>query len=378
MAKQDDERGRPAEVDDVEPGGERRSDATPTVPILIPREYVEAHRRDSEPPAELHEQDLAELGASESLPGAPPLPAGAAATRVEPPPVPSPAEGKTASEARSAREAKPASEAKPAPPAGPEALAASASSIAPTETRSRPSRRPEPEPQERRKWPLLLLAAGLIGLLALGLRQTPSAPPEAPAAAASVATPAPPVAPPEPSRAAAPAPETAPDSEPGSEAVRDDAPDAVALAEPEPVPVQKSAPVAVAPQGEPAPAPAEAAPAPRSRKQRVAGSRKPRKPRKRAQTPDPAQAELPETPARADVVAAMTSIRTAAAACTQGQHGLAELEMTLSADGRVRHAQVGGYFHGTPIGSCIAREVRKARVPPFQQTKYRVFYPLSL
>jgi hypothetical protein len=351
---------------DAETEEEERRDATPTVPILIPREYEEAHRRDSEPPTALDADELARLEIPATLPGPPSLPAGVAASADRAPAAPPPVPTAVAARSSSASDGDPVD-----PPGVPEpAGATSVSSIAPTETRPRPSRRAEPAPDRGRKWPLLLLAAGLIGLLALGLRQTAQPPPEPAAAAATVANPAPsPIPEPVLDSAPMPAPEPTPEPEPEPESETE-----TATAE-APAPVQ----VAVAEADPaPAPAPAEAAPAPRPRKKRLAGVRKPRKARKPATAPEPAQGPLPETPARAAVKTAMSSIQAAAAACTQGQHGVAELQMTLSSDGRVRHAEVGGYFHGTPVGSCIAREVRKARVPPFQQPKYRVFYPLSL
>jgi hypothetical protein len=44
----------------------------------------------------------------------------------------------------------------------------------------------------------------------------------------------------------------------------------------------------------------------------------------------------------------------------------------------VTSANVGGSFAGTPAGSCIARVVRRASVPPFTRPTFTVNYPFVI
>jgi hypothetical protein len=87
---------------------------------------------------------------------------------------------------------------------------------------------------------------------------------------------------------------------------------------------------------------------------------------------------LPETPSRDDVLAALDPVRPKVAQCAPGQHGVAEVDITVSDTGAVTHAVVAGDFAGTPEGSCIARAVRGATFRPFQKPRFRVIYPFSL
>ena len=65
-------------------------------------------------------------------------------------------------------------------------------------------------------------------------------------------------------------------------------------------------------------------------------------------------------------------------ACADGRSGVAEVDVTIAANGVVTNALVGGDFRGTPQGSCIARAVRKARFPKFTKDSFRLLYPYSL
>jgi hypothetical protein len=87
---------------------------------------------------------------------------------------------------------------------------------------------------------------------------------------------------------------------------------------------------------------------------------------------------LPETPSRDDVLAALDPVRPKVAQCAPGQHGVAEVDITVSDTGAVTHAVVAGDFAGTPEGSCIARAVRGATFRPFQKPRFRVIDPFSL
>jgi len=88
----------------------------------------------------------------------------------------------------------------------------------------------------------------------------------------------------------------------------------------------------------------------------------------------------PQTPSRDSVVSAMNSVLSAVTACGSGMHhGTAPVRINFSGStGRVTSAQVsGGNFPG-PVRSCIVRAVRGARVPPFRQSSYSVYFPFRL
>lgn len=137
---------------------------------------------------------------------------------------------------------------------------------------------------------------------------------------------------------------------------------------PEPAPSEQAAPA-------PAPKPglrnsADGAPArPRVARKAV---------RKPAALSPPAPAEAIETPSRDDLLHGLDRIRSNVQACADGRNGVAEVDLTIAANGVVTNALVGGDFGGTPQGSCIARAVRKARFPTFKQDRYRVLFPYVL
>ena len=93
---------------------------------------------------------------------------------------------------------------------------------------------------------------------------------------------------------------------------------------------------------------------------------------------EPPAAELPDTPSRDAVVGALAAVQRKVAACKTTHGGVAEVEITVQNNGVVTHAVVSGDFAGTPEGSCVARAVREARFPPFQQPRFRVVYPFAL
>lgn len=96
------------------------------------------------------------------------------------------------------------------------------------------------------------------------------------------------------------------------------------------------------------------------------------------QSTKPASEGPSETPTRAEVLAALEPLRPAVARCVQGQHGIAQLDITVINTGAVTHAVVAGDFAGTPEGSCIALAARDAKFAPFQKPRFRVIFPFSL
>lgn len=85
-----------------------------------------------------------------------------------------------------------------------------------------------------------------------------------------------------------------------------------------------------------------------------------------------------DTPTRDDVLSGLDRVRSNVRACAEGRQGVAEVDLTIAKNGVVTNALVGGDFGGTPQGSCMARAVRKARFPQFTQDRYRVLFPYVL
>jgi hypothetical protein len=99
--------------------------------------------------------------------------------------------------------------------------------------------------------------------------------------------------------------------------------------------------------------------------------------------PAPTRAEEAAAIARAaptevELVRALEHVRSEVAACTPA-HAVAALRLTIHGPtGRVNGVYVDGVFAGTPVGSCIARAVRHARVAPFTELTYAFSYPFRL
>ena len=88
-------------------------------------------------------------------------------------------------------------------------------------------------------------------------------------------------------------------------------------------------------------------------------------------------AALPAAPTREQVAAGFELVRAQLVQCAAGQHGVAQLAVTIANTGRISHALVEGAFSGTPEGSCMARAVRGARFPQFGQPSLKVSYPVA-
>jgi hypothetical protein len=158
-------------------------------------------------------------------------------------------------------------------------------------------------------------------------------------------------------------------------------------------PVVASAPPAVARASDERSGPSERAQKSGSRHEHGAAAAKPASPEPKDSTPAQApaetstvlrvtprdsQADLPDTPSRDNVLSALAPIRATVSECARGQHGLAQLDITVSSAGFVTYAVVGGDFAGTPEGSCIARAARSAQFVAFKKPRFRVIYPFSL
>jgi len=89
-----------------------------------------------------------------------------------------------------------------------------------------------------------------------------------------------------------------------------------------------------------------------------------------------ARSELPGHPDRDAVRDAMEQVRPAIEQCANGQHGTAQLHITVHHSGRVQGARVEGIFAG-PEGSCMALAARRARFPRFSEDRFSLTYPFT-
>lgn len=103
---------------------------------------------------------------------------------------------------------------------------------------------------------------------------------------------------------------------------------------------------------------------------------------KEAPAPAPAAAasesggeDLPSSPSRDEVLAAMRGVESAVRACTSPtEKGTAEVQITVAGTtGRVTNATVTGITG--EVGSCIARAARNAKFPRFSKPNFQVKYP---
>nr|PZN27455.1 MAG: hypothetical protein DIU78_05035 [Pseudomonadota bacterium] len=209
---------------------------------------------------------------------------------------------------------------------------------------------------------LLIVAAGVGAGAALVLPDLLSSK-DAAAPTASAAAPSAPVS------AAAPQPEaSAPSAPPSASASAEEEPSstpstAPATARPE-RPERAVPPAAAAP-----PAPAARPAPPDEATSAEGGTPKPTPASPAAQLPKPAEPAAAEAPPF-DQAAAKATLMTAAshaASCKQpgGPTGTGRALVTFAPSGRVTKAEVTGDFAGTPVGSCVARIFRNAKVPAF-------------
>jgi predicted Zn finger-like uncharacterized protein len=89
-------------------------------------------------------------------------------------------------------------------------------------------------------------------------------------------------------------------------------------------------------------------------------------------------ADLPATPGRGDVVAAMNRLSGPVRACGDGAHGNATVSFAFGSDGAVRSADVTAADLPPAVRSCVAQAARTARVSPFTQGTFRVVFPFRV
>jgi len=111
----------------------------------------------------------------------------------------------------------------------------------------------------------------------------------------------------------------------------------------------------------------------------VAGS-SPSRPKQTTRSSSSSSSSLPDTPTRNDVKTALQGVSGAVKSCRKDSGGTAGVSVAFSGKtGRVSSARVtSGPFKGTAVGSCIASAAKRARVPRFKQSSFKVTFPYRL
>jgi predicted Zn finger-like uncharacterized protein len=112
----------------------------------------------------------------------------------------------------------------------------------------------------------------------------------------------------------------------------------------------------------------------------VGGSSSPNQKPKQASASSSSGAGLPDSPSRNDVKTALQGVSGAVKSCRKDAGGTAIVDVVFSGKtGRVSSARVSsGPFKGTPVGACVANAVKRARVPRFKQSSFKVTFPYRL
>jgi predicted Zn finger-like uncharacterized protein len=112
----------------------------------------------------------------------------------------------------------------------------------------------------------------------------------------------------------------------------------------------------------------------------VGGSPSRSKPQQTRSASSSNDSSLPDAPSRDDVKTALQGVSGAVKACNKDAGGTATVNVTFSGKtGRATGAKVAsGPFKGTPVGACIESAVKRARVPRFKQSSFKVTFPYRL
>jgi predicted Zn finger-like uncharacterized protein len=112
----------------------------------------------------------------------------------------------------------------------------------------------------------------------------------------------------------------------------------------------------------------------------VGGSSSTTRPKQTSTSASQDSSSLPDAPSRNDVKTALQGVSGGVKACKKDSGGTATVNVTFSGKtGRASGAKVAsGPFKGTPVGSCIESAVKRARVPRFKQSSFKVTFPYRL
>ena len=133
---------------------------------------------------------------------------------------------------------------------------------------------------------------------------------------------------------------------------------------------------------------AKPAPAPKKRSSNnlnalmdeVVGGSSSSKPKQTTRSSSSRSSSLPDAPTRNDVKTALQGVSGAVKSCKKDSGGTAAVSVVFSGKtGRASSAKVAsGPFKGTAVGSCIESAVKRARVPRFKQSSFKVTFPYRL
>jgi predicted Zn finger-like uncharacterized protein len=112
----------------------------------------------------------------------------------------------------------------------------------------------------------------------------------------------------------------------------------------------------------------------------VVGGSSPSKPKRATKSSSSSGSSLPDAPTRHDVKTALQGVSGAVKSCKKDSGGTAAVNVVFSGKtGRASSAKVSsGPFKGTAVGSCIESAVKRARVPRFKQSAFKVTFPYRL
>jgi hypothetical protein len=112
----------------------------------------------------------------------------------------------------------------------------------------------------------------------------------------------------------------------------------------------------------------------------VGGSSSSSRPKQTTKSSSSSSSNLPDAPSRGDVKTALQGVSGGVKACKKDSGGTATVNVTFSGKtGRATGAKVAsGPFKGTAVGSCIESAVKRARVPRFKQSAFKVTFPYRL
>ncbi|MBW2224554.1 MAG: hypothetical protein JRF54_10130 [Deltaproteobacteria bacterium] len=112
----------------------------------------------------------------------------------------------------------------------------------------------------------------------------------------------------------------------------------------------------------------------------VVGGSSPSKSKQTTRSSSSSSSSLPDAPTRNDVKTALQGVSGAVKSCKKDSGGTAAVSVVFSGKtGRVSSARVtSGPFKGTAVGSCIASAAKRARVPRFKQSSFKVTFPYRL
>ncbi len=88
--------------------------------------------------------------------------------------------------------------------------------------------------------------------------------------------------------------------------------------------------------------------------------------------------EIPKSPSRDDVKAAMQTVQAKSEKCSKYSKGTVQLKIIVSSDGRVTSSSPMGGTADNNAANCVAMIARTARFPRFKDPTFSINYPITL